>query len=201
MARTLERRSAPSAPPPSTPACKIEPLLRQLVQSLDQVTSPRSPLDDEHCPGESILLDVQVDGARYVLVRAQAKASDHQSLSPREQEIVRMVAKGYPNKTIAAVLDISLWTVGTHLRRIFAKLNVGSRAAMVARVMEGAIVEDRPAAEGPEQARVSPSPATRSVAAVRRAPVPPPTRLPGPGRERVTSRAAVPAAGRSVAFG
>lgn len=43
-----------------------------------------------------------------------------------------MVAKGYPNKTIAAVLEISGWTVNTHLRRIFAKLGVHNRAAMVA---------------------------------------------------------------------
>jgi DNA-binding CsgD family transcriptional regulator len=57
-------------------------------------------------------------------------------LSPREQEIARMVAEGYPNKTIAAVLDISSWTVGTYLRRIFAKFGVGSRAAMVARMLD-----------------------------------------------------------------
>ena len=57
------------------------------------------------------------------------------SLTPREQEIVRMVAKGYPNKTIAGVLNISCWTVDTHLRRTFAKLGVASRAAMVARIM------------------------------------------------------------------
>jgi DNA-binding NarL/FixJ family response regulator len=43
------------------------------------------------------------------------------ALSPREQEIVRMVARGYPNKTIAGVLNIS-----THLRRVFAKLGVTS---------------------------------------------------------------------------
>jgi DNA-binding CsgD family transcriptional regulator len=54
-------------------------------------------------------------------------------LSPREQEIVRMVAKGHPNKVIADVLNISPWTVCTHLRRIFAKMGVASRAAMVAR--------------------------------------------------------------------
>lgn len=53
-------------------------------------------------------------------------------LSPREQEIVRLVAKGYPNKTIAGILDISPWTVSTHLRRVFAKLGVNSRAEMVA---------------------------------------------------------------------
>jgi DNA-binding CsgD family transcriptional regulator len=54
------------------------------------------------------------------------------SLSPREVEIARMVAQGHPNKVIAEVLEISEWTVATHLRRIFAKLGVTSRAAMVA---------------------------------------------------------------------
>ena len=57
-------------------------------------------------------------------------------LSPREHEIARMVAKGYANKTIATVLDISSWTVGSYLRRIFAKLGVSTRAAMVARLLE-----------------------------------------------------------------
>ena len=47
-----------------------------------------------------------------------------------------MVAKGYPNKTIAGVLEISSWTVCTHLRRMFAKLGVSSRAAMVAKMMD-----------------------------------------------------------------
>ena len=41
-----------------------------------------------------------------------------------------MVAQGYANKTIASVLEISSWTVASHLRRIFVKLQVSSRAAM-----------------------------------------------------------------------
>jgi DNA-binding CsgD family transcriptional regulator len=55
-----------------------------------------------------------------------------------------MVAKGYANKTIAAVLDISLWTVGTYLRRLFAKLGVCSRAAMVARLLEEHLLQPGP---------------------------------------------------------
>jgi len=58
------------------------------------------------------------------------------ALSPREQEIVRLVAKGLPNKTIAAILDISPWTVATHLRRVFGKLGVRSRAAMIASLID-----------------------------------------------------------------
>ena len=53
-------------------------------------------------------------------------------LSPRESEIARLVAAGYPNKTIAGILDISPWTVSTHIRRIYLKLCVHGRAAMVA---------------------------------------------------------------------
>jgi DNA-binding NarL/FixJ family response regulator len=43
-----------------------------------------------------------------------------------------MIARDHSNRTIAAVLGISPWTVSAHVRRIYAELNVGSRAAMVA---------------------------------------------------------------------
>ena len=86
---------------------------------------------------EEILFDVEVDGIRYLLIRMPKIEKTH--LSPREQEIVRMVAEGHPNKVIADVLNISSWTVCTHLRRIFAKLGVCSRAAMVARLFDGRI--------------------------------------------------------------
>jgi DNA-binding CsgD family transcriptional regulator len=85
---------------------------------------------------EEVLVDTEVDGSRYLLVRMPKVNRSRVQLSPREQEIVRMVAKGHPNKVIADVLNISSWTVCTHLRRIFAKLGVGSRAAMVAQLLE-----------------------------------------------------------------
>lgn len=65
------------------------------------------------------------------------------SLSPREQEIARLVAVGYPNKTIAGILDISPWTVATHVRRIFNKLNVHGRAAMIAELARSGFCFDR----------------------------------------------------------
>jgi len=87
--------------------------------------------------GQEVVLDVEVEGFRCILLRLQPLGhADDPMLSPREHEIARMVAKGYANKTIATVLDISSWTVGTYLRRIFAKLGVSSRAAMVARLLE-----------------------------------------------------------------
>ena len=63
-------------------------------------------------------------------------------LTPRELQIVALVAEGNVNKQIADVLRISEWTVSTHLRRIFAKLGVDTRAAMVSRCV-GAIPASR----------------------------------------------------------
>jgi DNA-binding CsgD family transcriptional regulator len=54
-------------------------------------------------------------------------------LTERELQIAAMVAQGAATKNIAYELRISEWTVVTHLRRIFAKLNVDNRAAMVYR--------------------------------------------------------------------
>jgi DNA-binding CsgD family transcriptional regulator len=97
----------------------------------------QSPAKDRQDPeAEEILFDVEVDGLRYLFIRMAKPVQLHLQLSPREQEIVRLVALGHSNKIIAGVLNISSWTVCTHLRRIFAKLGVGSRAAMVALMPE-----------------------------------------------------------------
>lgn len=94
-------------------------------------------IENSHISSEEILVDTEFDGFRYLLIRfPKPTGSARVSLSPREQEIVRMVAEGHPNKVIAGVLNISGWTVCTHLRRIFAKLGVGSRAAMVAKLFD-----------------------------------------------------------------
>ena len=76
-----------------------------------------------------------IAGERFALFR-EASPDDEdvtRLLTERELEIATLVAEGYLNKQIATQLHISEWTVATHLRRIFAKLGVGTRAAMVFR--------------------------------------------------------------------
>jgi DNA-binding NarL/FixJ family response regulator len=117
-------------------AAAVPVLVRRIVQHLAGAGPPAGAPAPE-AGGEEVLLDVEVDGVRCLLIRVAARASPARVLlSPREREISRMVSKGYPNKMIAGVLDISSWTVGTYLRRIFAKLGVGCRAAMVTRILE-----------------------------------------------------------------
>jgi DNA-binding NarL/FixJ family response regulator len=119
-------------------------LIRDLVNQIDTENEAHTLYELDGNRQEAIL-DVEIDGVRYLLLRSQSVSARPQTvLSPREQEIARMVGKGYPNKTIAAVLDISTWTVCTYLRRIFAKLNVNSRAAMIARLADEGLLRDQP---------------------------------------------------------
>jgi DNA-binding CsgD family transcriptional regulator len=113
----------------------LEDLIRMLVQRSSPCRANGHEIDGD-TQNEEIIFDAEVDGARYLLIHLRKPAQVHAQLSPREQEIVRLVALGHSNKIIGDVLNISSWTVCTHLRRIFAKLGVGSRAAMVARLPE-----------------------------------------------------------------
>jgi DNA-binding CsgD family transcriptional regulator len=128
----------------------VQGLLRRVVKRLSCVGAPAAARVGPD-PARDVILATEIDGVRCVFIRRPAPASpERTTLSPRECEIARMVAKGYPNKTIARVLEISSWTVGTYLRRIFAKLGVGSRAAMVARWLEGGLLgEQQHAAQRP----------------------------------------------------
>ena len=57
------------------------------------------------------------------------------NLSPREQEVLDFLAKGYLYKEIAEQLTISYGTVHTYIERIFKKLHVRSRAQAVAKYL------------------------------------------------------------------
>jgi DNA-binding NarL/FixJ family response regulator len=56
-------------------------------------------------------------------------------LSPREDEILTFLTRGYRSKEVAEELGISVQTVNTHLRNIYEKLHVRSRSEAVARYL------------------------------------------------------------------
>ena len=60
-------------------------------------------------------------------------------LTRRETEIMKWVKKGKTNHEIAAILEISVFTVKNHLHRIFRKLDVLNRAQAVASMGEGTV--------------------------------------------------------------
>ena len=61
-------------------------------------------------------------------------------LSPRESEIIALMAEGYINKEIATRLGISEGTVKTHRKKIHEKLGVSSRSQAIMRARELLIV-------------------------------------------------------------
>lgn len=87
------------------------------------------PLEISAVEGGGLSVLLAVDDVRCLLIFDLLDPSP--SLSPREMQIARLVARGATNRAIASALDISSWTVSTHLRRVFAKLGVSNRAEMV----------------------------------------------------------------------
>lgn len=75
------------------------------------------------------------DGGSHVSERAAARLAERAmagaALSPREIEVLTLIARGKSNKEIAAALFISEGTVKTHVLSIHEKLGVGDRTEAV----------------------------------------------------------------------
>jgi DNA-binding CsgD family transcriptional regulator len=83
---------------------------------------------------ESVLATVQVHAAPSLL-HADA-LRDRFGLTPREVDVALLVAEGCSNPEIAERLFLSLHTVKRHVEQVLAKLNVTSRAAVHARLLQ-----------------------------------------------------------------
>ncbi|MFP4408292.1 MAG: response regulator transcription factor, partial [Spirochaetaceae bacterium] len=58
------------------------------------------------------------------------------SFTPREVEVLFLCARGFSDREIAAELSISVFTVGSHMRRVLRKSGSASRTEAVARAYE-----------------------------------------------------------------
>jgi DNA-binding NarL/FixJ family response regulator len=97
----------------------------ELVQAIEQVHAGGAPMS------------MQI--ARKVISHFQSipKAPDGlDSLTQKEQEVLRLLAKGRLQKNIALTLGISVNTLRTHLRSIYEKLHVHSRAEATLKLLD-----------------------------------------------------------------
>lgn len=78
--------------------------------------------------------------ARKVIVSFQepvTAAEEVEGLSPREKEILELLAKGFPNKEIASRVGLTPATVRWHLQNVYQKLHVRSRTEATAKFYSG----------------------------------------------------------------
>lgn len=71
--------------------------------------------------------------ARSELARIAGRAPSGSALTPAEQRVATLVAEGRTKKEVAAALFLSVHTVDSTLRRVYAKLGVSSRAELARR--------------------------------------------------------------------
>ena len=98
--------------------------------------SPRAELlaaiKDVHAGGSPMSSNI----ARKIVQsfqRFNTSPTETDNLSPREREVLELLARGYLYKEIAESLHISVPTVNSHIRRIYKKLQVRSRSQAVAK--------------------------------------------------------------------
>jgi|SRR6266404_2376178 len=96
---------------------------KELLAALGQV----------HAGGSPMTSNIARKVVQSFQQRAAPSLADSADLSPREHEVLDLLARGYLYKEIAESLTISLPTVNTYIRRIYEKLHVRSRAQAVAK--------------------------------------------------------------------
>ncbi|MGM0403871.1 MAG: response regulator [Thermodesulfobacteriota bacterium] len=69
--------------------------------------------------------------------------SDWDTVTPREREVLKLIAEGYANKEIGELLNISVKTVEKHRANIMAKLKVHSASALTSYAIAQGIVNKR----------------------------------------------------------
>jgi HD-GYP domain-containing protein (c-di-GMP phosphodiesterase class II) len=88
----------------------------------------------------------EADAAEAVLGAAGHRVARRREgpagLTPREVEVLRLLARGLSNKEIAARLTISPKTVGNHAEHIYAKINASTRAAAALFAMQHGLLPE-----------------------------------------------------------
>jgi len=97
----------------------------ELVRAIRAVAAGRRFVDP------SLAGELLAEQSARLTPRTNASAAGATELTPRESEVLRLLALGHSNKEIAAALSIGVKTVETHRASGMAKLGVTSRAALV----------------------------------------------------------------------
>jgi DNA-binding CsgD family transcriptional regulator len=124
-------------------AARLRVLLAQACVALGDVEGARLELESAREVFEQLGARpdlVAVEAIEAGLTRDQARSTPQYGLTERELQVLRLVASGKTNKSIARDLALSEKTVDRHVSNIFMKLDVPSRAAATAFAYEHRLI-------------------------------------------------------------
>jgi DNA-binding NarL/FixJ family response regulator len=119
-------------------AARVRVLLGLACRALGDADT--AALELEAARGVFAQLGAAPDLTRVDSITQRVPPVDAHGLTPRELQVLRLVAAGETNKAIAAELVLSERTVDRHVSNIFTKLGVSSRAAATAYAYEHRLV-------------------------------------------------------------
>jgi DNA-binding NarL/FixJ family response regulator len=104
---------------------------------------------DKDAPLEDLVRAIKVvaDGGTYldagaggILLDQHKRASEARPLTPRERDVLRLLAEGFSNDRIGVELSISPQTVRTHIEKAMAKLSATTRTQAVAIALRDSLI-------------------------------------------------------------
>ena len=84
-----------------------------------------------------------LEGAPSTLDSQESAEDSYERLSPREQQVLRLIALGHTNQQVADLLGLSVKTVETYKSRLMAKLELTGRAALVRYALQQGLLEEQ----------------------------------------------------------
>jgi DNA-binding NarL/FixJ family response regulator len=84
-----------------------------------------------------------LEGASSSPASQETAGDSYELLSPREQQVLRLIALGYTNQQVADRLHLSVKTIETYKARLMAKLELAGRAALVRYALERGLLEEQ----------------------------------------------------------
>jgi two-component system response regulator NreC len=84
-----------------------------------------------------------LEGPQSTPATQEDVGDSYELLSPREKQVLRLIALGHTNQQVADMLNLSVKTVETYKARLMAKLDLTGRAALVRYALHRGLLEDQ----------------------------------------------------------
>ena len=81
------------------------------------------------------------DGTHIGQGDSSSKEKKKLHITPRENEVLKLIGRGFSNAEIAELLEVSLYTVNSHIKHLYRKLAVSSRSEAIFEAVQLGLLE------------------------------------------------------------